>query len=103
MWIMLFFALVQGVFTLSQNPLSARYEAWYRSRAKKEKEALIAKIEPKKKECASIGFEPGTEKMAESILKLLEMEGNEDIAKNALLLGAAKLPIKSLFIKRMGT
>ena len=35
---------------------------------------------------------------------IFEVDGvNEDIAKNALLLGAAKLPIKSLFIKRMGT
>ena len=35
---------------------------------------------------------------------MLEVDGvNEDIAKNALLLGAAKLPIKSLFIKRIGT
>jgi len=34
---------------------------------------------------------------------LFEVDGvNEDVAKNALLLGAAKLPIKSLFIKRMG-
>ena len=35
---------------------------------------------------------------------IFEVDGvNEDIAKNALLLGAAKLPIKSLFIKRIGT
>jgi len=34
---------------------------------------------------------------------LFEIDGiNEDIAKKALLLGAAKLPIKSLFIKRLG-
>ena len=34
---------------------------------------------------------------------LFEVEGvNEAIAKNALLLGAAKLPIKSFFIKRLG-
>ena len=34
---------------------------------------------------------------------LFEVDGvNEDVAKNALLLGAAKLPIRSLFIKRMG-
>jgi|TARA_B100001750_G_C15170521_1_gene429011 large subunit ribosomal protein L16 len=33
---------------------------------------------------------------------LFEVDGiNEDIAKKALMLGAAKLPIKSLFIKRM--
>ena len=33
---------------------------------------------------------------------LFEVDGvSEDIAKNALLLGAAKLPIKSFFIKRM--
>ena len=37
-WIMLFFALVQGVFTLWQQPLCARYEAWYQSRAQREKE-----------------------------------------------------------------
>ena len=34
---------------------------------------------------------------------LFEVEGvNEEVAKNALLLGAAKLPIKSIFIKRFG-
>ena len=34
---------------------------------------------------------------------LFEIDGvSENIAKNALMLGAAKLPIKSLFIKRMG-
>ena len=33
---------------------------------------------------------------------IFEVDGvNEDIAKNALLLGAAKLPIKTLFIKRI--
>ena len=33
---------------------------------------------------------------------LFEVDGvSEDIAKNALLLGAAKLPIQSFFIKRM--
>ena len=33
---------------------------------------------------------------------LFEVDGiSEDIAKKALMLGAAKLPIKSLFIKRM--
>ena len=37
-WIMLFFALVQGVFILWQKPLCTRYEAWYQSRAKREKE-----------------------------------------------------------------
>jgi len=37
-WIMLFFALVQGVFTFWQKPLCARYEAWYQSRAKRKKE-----------------------------------------------------------------
>jgi hypothetical protein len=37
-WIMLFFALVQGVFTFWQKPLCARYEAWYQSRAQREKE-----------------------------------------------------------------
>ena len=34
---------------------------------------------------------------------IFEVDGvSENIAKNALMLGAAKLPIKSLFIKRMG-
>ena len=34
---------------------------------------------------------------------LFEVDGvSEDIAKKSLLLGAAKLPIKSFFIKRMG-
>ena len=34
---------------------------------------------------------------------LFEIDGvNESIAKHALLLGAAKLPIKSIFIKRLG-
>ena len=33
---------------------------------------------------------------------VFEVDGvSEDIAKNALLLGAAKLPIKSFFVKRM--
>ena len=33
---------------------------------------------------------------------LFEVDGvSEDIAKNALLLGAAKLPVKSSFVKRM--
>ena len=35
---------------------------------------------------------------------LFEVDGiNEEIAKTALMLGAAKLPIKSLFIKRLGS
>ena len=34
---------------------------------------------------------------------LFEVDGvSEEIAKKALLLGAAKLPIKSVFVKRMG-
>ena len=34
---------------------------------------------------------------------IFEVDGvSENIAKNALMLGAAKLPIKSLFIKRIG-
>ena len=34
---------------------------------------------------------------------LFEVEGvSQEIAKNALLLGAAKLPIKSFFVTRMG-
>ena len=34
---------------------------------------------------------------------LFEVDGiGEDIAKKALLLGAAKLPLKSFFVKRMG-
>ena len=37
-WIMLFFALVQGVFTIWQKPLCARYEAWHLSRAQREKD-----------------------------------------------------------------
>ena len=47
------------------------------------KQSYMAKIESKKQECATIGFKPGTEKMAECILRLLEMEGNEDIARRA--------------------
>ena len=35
---------------------------------------------------------------------LFEVDGiNEEISKTALMLGAAKLPIKSLFIKRLGS
>ena len=35
---------------------------------------------------------------------LFEVDGvSEEIAKNALLLGAAKLPIKSFFVRRIGT
>ena len=37
-WIMLFFALVQGVFTIWQKPLCSQYEAWYLSRAQREKD-----------------------------------------------------------------
>ena len=34
---------------------------------------------------------------------IFEVDGvSENVAKNALMLGAAKLPIKSLFIKRIG-
>jgi ABC-2 type transport system permease protein len=37
-WIILIFALIQGVFTLWQKPLCTRYEAWCQSRARREKE-----------------------------------------------------------------
>ena len=37
-WIILFFALVQGVCTLWQKPICARYEAWCQNRARREKE-----------------------------------------------------------------
>tara|TARA_Y100000294_G_C8515761_1_gene320755 strand:+ start:30 stop:731 length:702 start_codon:yes stop_codon:yes gene_type:complete len=66
------------------KPTRKHYERLKRERrAKLQKEAYLSHIESKKKECVTIGFKPGTEKMAECILRLLEMEGNEDIAKKA--------------------
>ena len=52
-------------------------------REEKEKQILLSIIEPKIKKCKAIGFNIGTDGMANCVLKLIEINENEKIAKKA--------------------